>query len=330
MHNNIIVLNNAENGDTHCQYIIGLRFKKGKEGVVQDFTQARKWLNEAARKGHSDAQFELGLMYEKGEGVVQDIYMALKWYNKAIEMDQPFAYLRIGCIYVEDKGVPQDMNKAMQYWLKGAVKGNLGCQFLIAYYHEKGQGVKQNYVIALYWYKKAAEESNNSASQYKTGLMYEKCDNIEGNYDHALAWYAKAAKQGNTDAQKRLHELPQELEEKEVHAQYIFKDGAGGLADNISLLNIAIGIAEKPIIEKIFLDLATRPDYMNLHNWCREPTVDLSYNEIIATFEKINRMHHGLVYVKKIGGIFGAFATPEFRLSPDGMEVARLLRNRKK
>ena len=143
-----------------------------------------------------------------------------------------------------------------------------------------------------------------------------------------------AAIRRDEHAQKRLHELPQEIEEKEgqedVIAQYMFKDGASGLLENIRLLNIAISIAEQPIIEKIFLDLATRPDYMNPHKWCREPTVDLSYNEIIATFETINRMHHGLVYVKKIGGIFGAFATPEFRLSPDGMEVARLLRDRKK
>ena len=38
-----------------------------------------------AEQGHAKAQYNLGLMYDKGKGVVQDHKEAAKWYTKAAE-----------------------------------------------------------------------------------------------------------------------------------------------------------------------------------------------------------------------------------------------------
>ena len=48
-----------------------------------DYEQAIKWYEKAAKQNHADAQYQLGLCYEKGQGVKQDLKMARKWFEKA-------------------------------------------------------------------------------------------------------------------------------------------------------------------------------------------------------------------------------------------------------
>jgi TPR repeat protein len=44
-----------------------------------------KQIRKAADQGHAKAQYNLGVMYEKGEGVQQNYSEALKWYKKAAD-----------------------------------------------------------------------------------------------------------------------------------------------------------------------------------------------------------------------------------------------------
>jgi TPR repeat protein len=47
--------------------------------------EAVKWLRLAAEQGLAQAQFNLGVLYKKGEGTAQDIKQAVKWYRLAAE-----------------------------------------------------------------------------------------------------------------------------------------------------------------------------------------------------------------------------------------------------
>ena len=48
-------LNKAEQGDTEAQYNLGLCYYKG-EGVAKDVVEAAKWYREAADQGYAEAQ----------------------------------------------------------------------------------------------------------------------------------------------------------------------------------------------------------------------------------------------------------------------------------
>jgi TPR repeat protein len=50
---------------------------------VKTTPEAVKWFRRAADQGDPDAQYNLGLMYEKGRGVSQDDAEALEWYRRA-------------------------------------------------------------------------------------------------------------------------------------------------------------------------------------------------------------------------------------------------------
>jgi TPR repeat protein len=64
--------------------------------------------------------------------------------------------------------------------------------------------VAQDYVEAVSWYKKAAEQGLATA-QYNLGLCYEYGKCVEQNYKTAMSWYKKAAKQGYSAAQDKLN-----------------------------------------------------------------------------------------------------------------------------
>ena len=89
--------------------------------VFQLTAQKAKDYRAAAERGDAEAQYNLGLRYEKGEGVEMNQMQAVYWYKKAAEQGDIYAQFNIGdCFY-------------------------------------NGDGVEINYAQAVFWYKKAAE-----------------------------------------------------------------------------------------------------------------------------------------------------------------------------
>ncbi|MBS3954834.1 MAG: caspase family protein [Methylomicrobium sp.] len=76
----------AQQGDTEAQINVGEIYEKGL-GTQSDPRLAAEWYRKAAEKGHSRAQINLGYLYEKGLGVEQNMTTALNWYRKASGLD---------------------------------------------------------------------------------------------------------------------------------------------------------------------------------------------------------------------------------------------------
>lgn len=62
------------------------QFEQGLTAIENgDYQTAFKLWKPLAEDNDMSAQFNLGMMYEKGDGVGQDYFEALKWYKKAAE-----------------------------------------------------------------------------------------------------------------------------------------------------------------------------------------------------------------------------------------------------
>jgi len=57
---------------------------------------AARWFEKAARNGCAMSQYNLGLMYSKGEGVEQCYITAAQWYEKAAMNGLSFAQFYLG------------------------------------------------------------------------------------------------------------------------------------------------------------------------------------------------------------------------------------------
>ena len=82
-----------------------------------------------AEKGNADAQFNLGLMYAKGNGVEPDQKAAVKWWQRAAKQGQAMAQFNLGLKYADGDGVKQDFKEAVKWYQKAADQGDARAQF---------------------------------------------------------------------------------------------------------------------------------------------------------------------------------------------------------
>ncbi|WP_326483199.1 tetratricopeptide repeat protein, partial [Haemophilus influenzae] len=62
------------------------QFQQGLEATKRgDYQTAFKLWLPLAEQGNASIQFNLGLMYKKGQGIKQDDFEAVKWYRQAAE-----------------------------------------------------------------------------------------------------------------------------------------------------------------------------------------------------------------------------------------------------
>lgn len=146
----------AKQKHTQAEYYVGLYYQNGK-GIDQNIEQAIYWyekaaikkdknalyhlamilikmperdydtisklLEQAAQLEHPNAQYNLAVMYHKGDGVAQDSKKAFFWYEKAAQAGLAIAQYNLGMLYYEGAIVPKDEEKAKELWQKAAHQG---------------------------------------------------------------------------------------------------------------------------------------------------------------------------------------------------------------
>lgn len=117
-------------------------------------------LIERARGGDPQAQYELGIKYEKGQGVPQDFSEAAVWWRKAAERGLADAQYSIGVSYDIGQGVPQDYAEAVKWFYKAAEQGHMGGQFSLGLAYYVGRGVPKNYMNSYFWFSLATARSS--------------------------------------------------------------------------------------------------------------------------------------------------------------------------
>jgi TPR repeat protein len=116
-----------------------------------------------AEQGIAVAQFNLAVMYEKGQGTSQDDEKALFWYTKSAEQGNADAQFNLGNLYYEGLGITQDYKAAIHWYRKSAEQGLAVAQNLLAGMYIFGQGTTQDYVLAYMWLKIAASNESTTA-----------------------------------------------------------------------------------------------------------------------------------------------------------------------
>jgi TPR repeat protein len=113
------------------------------------------------------------------------------------------AQIILGLAYELGQGVPQDYVQAVAWWRKAADQGNADAQHYLGAAYVTGQGVPEDDAQAVVWWRKAAE-GGNAEAQDNLALLYMYGNGVPQDYAQAAAWYRKAAEQGNADGQMNV------------------------------------------------------------------------------------------------------------------------------
>ena len=101
----------------------------------------------------------------------------------------------LGNRYYAGQGVAQDYALAVYWYRKAADQGDAPAQLNLGNLYEAGQGVAQDYFQAVYWFRKAADQGL-AEGQTNLGIMYAKGQGVTRDYALAVQWFRKGAEQG--------------------------------------------------------------------------------------------------------------------------------------
>ncbi|MGH8291519.1 MAG: tetratricopeptide repeat protein [Steroidobacteraceae bacterium] len=107
-----------------------------------DYSAERKLLLPLAEQGVAVAQYNLGVIYAKGEDVPTDYAQAVRWFRKAAEQGLAPAQYAMGLAYAHGQGVPKDNAQAVHWLHLGAQQGNALAQAALKIMYAKGYGAE--------------------------------------------------------------------------------------------------------------------------------------------------------------------------------------------
>jgi TPR repeat protein len=136
-----------------------------------DFATAYNAWKTLAEQGDELSQFNLGVMYSRGEGTKQSGSKALKWYMKSAEKGYAPAQFNLGAAYLEGKFTEADATKAAAWWQMAAEQGFVQAQFNIASLYCRGIGVSRDVGQCKFWYGRAASNGDTHARKMLDHLI---------------------------------------------------------------------------------------------------------------------------------------------------------------
>lgn len=191
------ILEAADKGNTEAQFQVGEWFLNRKTVTDREKYDlvATWWLLKAAGKGHTEAQIRLASCYEEGRGCSLNNAEAMKWFKEAARKGNKVALRK----YLKLKYNTKTYESLLKFrfeLLATADKGNRNSQCQLGDWFRNNRNLSSFRKEAVFWYTKAANNGHRDA-MWKLGECYENGIGVYSNYYEAIKWYEKAANIGD-------------------------------------------------------------------------------------------------------------------------------------
>jgi TPR repeat protein len=222
----------------------------------KDYKTSYELIFPLAEKGFAQAQYNLGVMYEKGKGVKKNSLKAKKWFLLAADQELKIAVEKINLLAKErSKRKQKDNSKALLERFSNLKTKNF----------EDGISAINNkdYKKAHQLFLQLAKEGDGKA-QTNLGWMYEKGKGVPKDFQKAEKWYQLASEQGVAKAQEKLNLLlkgtvenkPQKAPKELIDSSFgfnanVFQDGLNAFnkEDYKTAYQLFLKLAEQGVSE---------------------------------------------------------------------------------
>ena len=182
----------AAQGDRDAMYALGSLYQQGALGISGNGQHALAFycLEQAAMRGHPQAQAELAGLYARGEGVVRDPAIAAKWQRAA-------ATAQTGTENTDNSDLT-----AIEQTEQAAMHGDTQAQVALANHYAHGDGIARDEEAALKWWQVAAAQGSTDAMQALARHYRDAADRSQAEH-----WYLAAAEKGDSSAYRELGQI---------------------------------------------------------------------------------------------------------------------------
>lgn len=157
-------------GYTPSMYELGELYRRGGDGLTQDDKLGAQWLMEAAKRGHPDALYAVGNMYDLGETLPHDPQKAVVYYKEAALKGQADAQDAIGLMFYTGEVVGQSYDTARKWFYQAALQRQPDAMFNLGAMYANGQGGNKDLVKAYVWLTLAKAEGADQAAPALTAV----------------------------------------------------------------------------------------------------------------------------------------------------------------
>ena len=154
-----------------------------------DMIGAMKHYHVAAEAGIALAQAKLGYIYDRSN----DDELAVRWYRAAAEQQHPDGEFGLGEMYSKGEGVDQDFDIAVEMYMRAAVGGHAQARRVLANAYEHGSLDREvSHAEALRWLTLAANSGDINAIRRMASLYRDGGLGVKPDPVMADEWQARA------------------------------------------------------------------------------------------------------------------------------------------
>jgi TPR repeat protein len=124
-------------------YALAVIYQFGKglpETIENPREESLKYFRQAAQAGNADAQFELGMKYQKGKELRPDPVRARDLFERAAHQGNRNAMDYLARMYRDGQGIAPNPQEAARWFRLAAEKGDADSQFALGELYMKGFG----------------------------------------------------------------------------------------------------------------------------------------------------------------------------------------------
>lgn len=126
--------------------------------------------------------------------------------KKGAESGDAEAQLTLGIMYDLGQGVPQNFVEALKWYRRSAGQGNAVAQNNLGIMYLNGSGTVRDFYEGSKWIQMSANQGYASA-QMNLGFLFAEGTGVARNPVYAMYWLRKAAEQGGATAEEKLGEV---------------------------------------------------------------------------------------------------------------------------
>ncbi|MGC2412376.1 MAG: tetratricopeptide repeat protein [Stellaceae bacterium] len=201
------LLENAVGGDREAQYQLGLVLDRG-DGLPRDQRGATGWYGRAAEQGHAKAALALNRARHDGMAIEADEAKIVAALGAEIDKGNTDAMRALADMRIYGRGAPRDAEAALALLRSASTAGDSDAEIDLAKLYLSGApGVPQNRGEGFRWMETAGSHGNIDA-MHQVGYMYTHVPDNEGR-DPAKGyrWLMRAALLDDYAAQEDLSVL---------------------------------------------------------------------------------------------------------------------------